>query len=427
MASLYRDVAIYDHLTEGDYRKEALICSYIWALSEKRAKEAPHEASQPSSGCSEDFKRTAQRLFRWAIRDTDSGKINAQQVTEAIRSNYDLRMRLGIPEKARWGFVMGYIHALPANVSVGEFTSRLGRLRYALLEQAAEDDAAAFPEFYPSQALVAAKPTTGSDSLPETKSQPKSSVRDNTTSPPRWNHTIQVSQYDMGPIPPVPGLCEELRALYDFYCWCGNRLNIGASCKGLKRSSFHEMLLDAGLVGQNAFISKAHVDCVLESRIGRGVVYISFPAFLESLCAIAARLRASRSWKANTYVVLVRFLLPMAAVHASYRAKKAFRVMERREVSPMSKGKARCSEDYNVPEEIGYWIDRLTCIKGVEDTLMKFETQQLFEFTDNISDNPLNFTPDNASTDLTSTSVFIDSTAPFLSRTTMELRDPEVD
>ena len=34
--ALFGDVAIYDQLTDGDYRKEALICSYIWALSENK-------------------------------------------------------------------------------------------------------------------------------------------------------------------------------------------------------------------------------------------------------------------------------------------------------------------------------------------------------------------------------------------------------
>ena len=64
-------------------------------------------------------------------------------------------------------------------------------------------------------------------------------------------------------------------------------------------------------------IQPALVDCVLESRIGKGAPYLSFAAFVESVCAVSARFDGNRSWRANTYIVLARFLLPMASARAA--------------------------------------------------------------------------------------------------------------
>ena len=129
--ALFGDVAIYDQLTDGDYRKEALICSYIWALSENKGTPAVPDV-QASASVQHGFGRAALRLYRWALRDSSTGKINAKQVAEAIRSDYNLRRELGIPEKPKWGFVHGFLHAFPPGISAGDFTERLQRLRDAL-------------------------------------------------------------------------------------------------------------------------------------------------------------------------------------------------------------------------------------------------------------------------------------------------------
>ena len=170
--------------------------------------------------------------------------------------------------------------------------------------------------------------------------------------------------------------------MYDWYCWFGDRLNVGAKCKGLRRRQFHQMLRDSGLVGHSAFIQPALVDCVLERVVGKGTRYIPFPAFVEALCGVAARLDASRSWMANTYVVLARFLLPMASSQASAKAKAAWLSVQA--VEPLSSSTTkkeknpRTSEEIKVPEEIKYWLSRLTALKSVEDKMLTYEVQEVF-------------------------------------------------
>ena len=191
----------------------------------------------------------------------------------------------------------------------------------------------------------------------------------------------------MEPIARVPGLYEELCALYDYYCWYGDRVNtqnIGATGKGLRRRQFHQMLRDSGLVDSAAggFIQPALVDCVLESRIGKGAPYLSFAAFVESVCAVSARFDGNRSWRANTYIVLARFLLPMASARASAKARKAWAGLQEEEPASASVRNPRKGGqpvDYSISDEITYWVDRVTQIKAVEEAMLTYEIQKIFE------------------------------------------------
>ena len=393
MAGLLDDVAVYDELTDGAYRTEEMICSYLWELcKEKPPEPAPRTpAITPHEQIS--FNRAALRLYRWAVRDSATGRINAKQVTEAIRSDYNLRMELGIPENPKIGFVHGFLHAMPAAVTARDFTERMLRLRNALCQLEEDKRAAAFPTLSPPAKAghrVPLTPTSrqlrasGSPALSPPRSPPQ-------TSPPKSHRSSQKGKAaaaaagngdDISPIPAVTGLAGELRALYDWYCWFGDRLNVGAKCKGLRRRQFHQMLRDSGLVGHSAFIQPALVDCVLERVVGKGTRYIPFPAFVEALCGVAARLDASRSWMANTYVVLARFLLPMASSQASAKAKAAWLSVQA--VEPLSSSTTkkeknpRTSEEIKVPEEIKYWLSRLTALKAVEDKMLTYEVQEVF-------------------------------------------------